>query len=521
MEKALAKTLAPKGIISKSLSREQKRAPSKGQQGQTPQDDTSGVSDTLSKALKGAPSHPTKGDKVKAFAKALEEPSPGQDSEDRPKTPSETQEVPISKGQETSSSRPARMDKAKAFAKALEEPSPGQDSEDRPKTPSETQEVRISKGQETSSLRPARMDKARAFAKALEEPSADQGSFKEESESGMSIAELIQKTTAIENDGSEHVKKEESLKVDVQQELISEEEEVARLYYDTVEAIKPTIRDVEKERPVAVELLELQISRLSDKLIFKNPKLLALSTENGRTDRNNGEPFEFHLMNASIIAMNIGFKLGYNKSKLVELGIAALFHDIGLLKIRDLIDSDKRLDKKAFNKVKKHPAYGAKMLKKSRLPEIYIQAVLQHHEREDGSGYPYGFKGHRIHEYAKIAGLADIVEALGQRRPHRPALPIHEAVKKTVENWNDRFEARIVKALVKALGVYPVGTVVELSSKEVGKVIKTVSTSPLRPIVQVFRKTNGEVVKPRIIDLSQETNIHIKEAIDEGEKVMI
>ncbi|MEE9201052.1 MAG: HD domain-containing phosphohydrolase, partial [Candidatus Brocadiales bacterium] len=268
--------------------------------------------------------------------------------------------------------------------------------------------------------------------------------------------------------------------------------------------------------PVSIELLEIEMSKLSDKLIFGSPKLLTLAIQNGRTDRNNSEPFEFHSLNAAIIAMNIGAKLGYNKSRLVELGIATLFHDIGLTKLQDLTNVNRRLTKREFKKIVKHPSHGAKMLKRSLLPGIYIQAVLQHHEREDGSGYPYGLKGRRIHEYAKIAGLADIVQALSQNRPHRPAVPAYEAVKTAVEGSSDFFEPRIVKALVQALGVYPVGTVVELSSREVGKVIETPPDTPLRPIIQVFRKNNGEDVRPKILDLSQNTNIQIKKILNEN-----
>lgn len=454
-KKEETKIPAPKGKIDE------------GQEGRSPQDDTSEAPNTLFTGMKTPPSHPTKMDKAKAFAKELEEPPPDRDGGDRPGAASKTEGIRISKGQETPSSHSARMDKAKVFSETLK----GHTSKFDIETPSEPK---------------------------------------------MSIAELMQKTSVTEARDSEHADDKPPEKIDVQQELMSEEREIAQLYSDTAESVSMTIRDLEKGDPVSIELLEIEMSKLSDKLLFGNPKLLTLALQNGRVNRNNSEPFEFHSLNAAIIAMNIGGKLGYNKSRVVELGIATLFHDIGLTKLQDLTSANRKLTKKEFKKIVKHPSYGAKMLKRSLLPGIYIQAVLQHHEREDGSGYPYGLKGQRIHEYAKIAGLADIVQALSQNRPHRPAVPAYEAVKTAVEDWSDSFEPRIVKALVQALGVYPVGTVVELSSKEVGKVIKTPSDSPLRPIIQVFGKNNGEDVRPKIIDLSQNTNIQIKKILNEN-----
>ncbi len=214
--------------------------------------------------------------------------------------------------------------------------------------------------------------------------------------------------------------------------------------------------------------------------------------------------------------MKIGAVLGYNESKMTELGIAALLHDIGLYKLRDLIESPGKLSKKQFLQIKKHPIYSAKMVKKLHLPKHCIQAIVQHHEREDGSGYPSGIEGDRIHEYAKIVGLADIAEALTHRRPYRNAFSVFSGVKKTVENWGQYFEPRIVKALVQILGVYPVGTVVELNSRELAKVVHNDSSHPLRPTVQMFESKLRDCAVPTIVDLAKDRNLYIKRVVEES-----
>jgi HD-GYP domain-containing protein (c-di-GMP phosphodiesterase class II) len=258
---------------------------------------------------------------------------------------------------------------------------------------------------------------------------------------------------------------------DIPKEFKREEGEIFSLYYNIVELARGIICSVEEKKPINVEL-DREMSQVSDKVLLGSQELLILSTEAKQIDIDRVELYARHLANVSVISMTIGASLGYNKSELLTLGGAALLHDVGLLKLKPITSFKGGLDKKAVKHLRKHPRYGAKIVKKLRLPKPYIQTVLQHHEREDGSGYPSGLKGDKIHEHAKIVGLADIIESLGQNKHCRKAIPGSEAQKQVEENWKGAFGSKIVGALVEMSGVLPAETLSALSSRMAAEVKK-------------------------------------------------
>ncbi|MDO8137808.1 MAG: HD domain-containing phosphohydrolase [Candidatus Brocadiales bacterium] len=363
----------------------------------------------------------------------------------------------------------------------------------------------------TTEGREARMEKAKAFSKMLEELAAHPS---------LSIAEAMCNETSIINTNARTSEKpgKAPTSLHVVEELRQEEKEVLELYCNATEFAKETLCNIEGGKSVEAGTVELEISKLANKLILRSKELLTLATE--AKEPSNGDYLASSMTNVSIIAMTVATVLGYNKPRLVQLGNCAFFANIGMIKLMPIVRHE-RLNAEAYKEIKKHPLYGAETLERLGLPKDYIQTALQHHEREDGSGYPSGLRGDMIHEFAKIVGLAEIVESLSHERPFRPALPIHSVVKEVVENWRGSIHPKIIKALVKVLGVYPVGTMVELSSGEIARIIKNDPVFPLRPWVQVFAKEDDENNQSKIINLSGKTNLYIKKpvgAIDRGEK---
>jgi HD-GYP domain-containing protein (c-di-GMP phosphodiesterase class II) len=222
-----------------------------------------------------------------------------------------------------------------------------------------------------------------------------------------------------------------------------------------------------------------------------------------------------HAVNVGIICIDLAIGLGYDRDKLLELGVIAVLHDIGMIKFYDLYNLPRKLNEKEIVEIKNHPKVSAEILEKFRT--LYKKAgpvAYQEHERIDGSGYPNGLKEEFMDEYAKIIGPADTYEALTHSRPYRLSMSPCDALNVILENKN-AFGKRIMKILIERLACpFPVGCNVKLSSGEKGKVIKRNLSCPLRPMVEIISTAEGEnLEKSRIVDLCKHPTIFIKDIL--------
>lgn len=223
-----------------------------------------------------------------------------------------------------------------------------------------------------------------------------------------------------------------------------------------------------------------------------------------------------HVVNVCLLSIEIGLGLGYERSRLVELGIASFLHDIGITKYMDIINKSEKLNEEDYNKVKEHPKYGIEILNKldKGFPKGVFDVVEQEHERIDGSGYPKGTKDDEIAEYAQIVGLVDVYEAMIHKRPYRNKHTPSETINKILTNKN-AFGYKIIKNLIERIGIFPLGSLVRLNTQEIGVVFKDNLKSPLRPVVNIIYDNNGKELKqPKQIDLSNNPVIYIEECLD-------
>lgn len=225
-----------------------------------------------------------------------------------------------------------------------------------------------------------------------------------------------------------------------------------------------------------------------------------------------------HLVNTSIISMEVGKGLGYNPSRLEELGLAAFLHDVGMQEVYSLIYHRDKLSRQEYEKVKMHVVAGANLLKEiDGLPPAVLEVCTQHHERITGDGYR-GMSGKTINEYAQVIGLADTFEAITHSRPYRRQKSGQAAIKDLIETASDLFDRKALKVLVKRIGIYPVGTWVELNTGEIARVIRVNETFPIRPTVTIMTLADKSTpVETKTIDLTKNQNIYIKTTLDEEE----
>lgn len=211
-----------------------------------------------------------------------------------------------------------------------------------------------------------------------------------------------------------------------------------------------------------------------------------------------------HPVNVAILSLKLGKALKYSKDQLLELGTAALLHDIGMRDIPlKVLCKQKKLNKEVLELIKVHPEVGRDIVKKEVGEAIIADAVFQEHERIGGQGYPQGLRGEQIHEYAKIIGLTDTYEALIHQRPYRSKLLPDMALMEIIDKHKEYFLPKLLKTFFQTVTPYPVGSLIILNNGQIGKVIATNSLQPLKPTIEVLYDEKGERLKsPLIITLS-------------------
>ena len=211
-----------------------------------------------------------------------------------------------------------------------------------------------------------------------------------------------------------------------------------------------------------------------------------------------------HAVKSTIIALIIGLYLKLPAHRLIELGVAALLHEIGMIKLPPQIYLSKRpLLPQEQKAILTHPVLSYNLLKSFDFPLTVTLAALEHHERENGSGYPRGLPGERISLYAKIIAVACSYEALSAQRPHKEAKDGYTGMLELLKNDGKKYDETVVRALVFSLSIYPIGLYVLLSSGKKGQVVDVNPENPRFPIVQIFGELNPDG-KNKVVETSQE-----------------
>jgi len=200
-----------------------------------------------------------------------------------------------------------------------------------------------------------------------------------------------------------------------------------------------------------------------------------------------GDRLAMHPVNVSVLSLLLGKYLGLAADEMSDLGLAAFLHDIGKTQIPDRVrwleDSFSSAEQKAYQA---HVAQSVLLGKRMELPPGALQAIAQHHEMVDGSGFPSRIKGDAMSRPAKILALINRYEDLCN--PSRPAAALtpHEALALIFAQLKPRFDAVVLGAFIRMMGVYPPGSVIQLNDDRYAMVVSVNSTRPLKPRVIVF-----------------------------------
>jgi HD-GYP domain-containing protein (c-di-GMP phosphodiesterase class II) len=196
-----------------------------------------------------------------------------------------------------------------------------------------------------------------------------------------------------------------------------------------------------------------------------------------------------HSVRSSIIAVIIGSYLKLPNHKLYELGVAALLHEVGMLKLPSQIYLSQRpLTAPEQKAILTHPILGYTMLKSFDFPPAICLAALEHHERENATGYPRRLTGDKLSLYSKIISVACSYDALSSKRPHKEAKDGYTGMLELLKNEGKGYDDTVVKALVLSLSIYPIGLYVLLSNGKKAQVVDINPENPRFPIVQIFNE---------------------------------
>ncbi|WP_309122451.1 HD domain-containing phosphohydrolase [Paenibacillus sp.] len=234
-----------------------------------------------------------------------------------------------------------------------------------------------------------------------------------------------------------------------------------------------------------------------------------------------GDKLEHHFvnnaLNVSVFATKLAMAEGASADELRTVCAAALFHDIGKLLVpQELLSKRTRLSDEDLRTLRRHAELGYRLLKNDgSVSLVAAQCALQHHERVDGLGYPFGLRGSDIHPYAKLIGMIDAYDALVSHRSYRNAMLPHEAMDYLYANVESAYDRGKVEQFRNKVAIFPPGTAVTLNTGEKGVVSRLDSSCLQRPTIRVLTNPNGEELKtPYELQLAKHLNIMIRSVGD-------
>jgi putative nucleotidyltransferase with HDIG domain len=280
----------------------------------------------------------------------------------------------------------------------------------------------------------------------------------------------------------------------------------ARLYFLSIVHLKDSFRRHQTNEGIKIQSTRRLMQSIYNHIVDNESFVF------GMTNLKNYDEYTLnHSVNVCLLATALGRRLGLNRGEIVDLGIAAFFHDLGKLETPlEILNKPAKLDDGEREIMEQHPFKGAEklvLLKESRrLPLRAIHVAMEHHIKEDLSGYPRYFHKDDVNLFSKIVKVVDFFDAVTTKRVYRPNVFTRaEALSLMLEQSASEFNPLILKAFVNLMGTFPIGSLVALSSGEIGIVFE-LNPDPrlvLRPSVKLITDTAGNKIDGEIADLAE------------------
>ena len=265
--------------------------------------------------------------------------------------------------------------------------------------------------------------------------------------------------------------------------------------------MQETLSQVRIGRNLDPERIKTAVKSLTES-VLRNPNAMLLFSQL----REKGEYAVSHSLDVSIYMTAFGRFLQLEQPQIELLGYVGLLQDIGKVRLpKALLEKRGRLTAEEFEQAKLHVNYSVEILRATAgIPLELPRLALLHHERHDGSGYPNRLQGSHIGLIGSIAAIVDTYDAMTVQRPHADPVAPSAAISSLYKWRGVSFDAGLVEQFIRFVGIFPVGSLVELNSGEVGVVISQNPEQRLKPRVMVIRDAKGIELRPqKLLDLSR------------------
>ena len=272
-------------------------------------------------------------------------------------------------------------------------------------------------------------------------------------------------------------------------------------YKSTTKLASEAVEAVRAGRTLDAARVEQAVSSMTES-VLRNPDALLLFSQL----KQKGDYTTSHAVDVAVYMTAFARFLQLPPEDISLLGYLGLLQDVGKTKLpTELLNKRNRLSEAEFAQAKQHVQYSVEILSETpRLPPGLAELALLHHERQDGSGYPKGLKGKDIGLLGSIAGIIDTFDALTARRPYAEPVPPSAALSMLYKWRGSFFDPVLIEQFIRCIGIFPLGSTVELNSGEIGIVIAQNLEKRLQPRVMVIRDAAGNPLKPqKLLDLSR------------------
>ncbi len=293
------------------------------------------------------------------------------------------------------------------------------------------------------------------------------------------------------------------------------DEGLVKLYTQAVKDLSEIFNDIKNGRKVKTADIDEIVTNLVHAVRDHSEAMTSLILQNPGT----GDQTASSAVNCLILSVVLAQHLNFPNHHIMNTAIAALLHDIGMARIPSaILEKTGDLTTEEKKQIQTHTLYTFRIITRElKYSEEIGKLALLHHERWDGKGYPKQLKGKQIPVISRIISVVDAFEAMVRDRPYRNSMIGYTAMRQILNDNSRRFDSEILKIFIKAMGIYPVGSIVILNDGSIGRVERIHGDAPLRPLVRLIVDAKGKRMEEsggKTIDLLEKKDYFITRAVN-------